>query len=122
MRILIVKSTKQIVFSSTAATEGTLLQNAINIGYSKDDVEERFVTLQEYEVAKSEDPVYHAQVQAEVDAKSAEAAKQQAFIDNLPTWQQVSDAIDGVNTIAGLKVVVKKLARVVYWLARNSLS
>ena len=34
--------------------------------------------------------------------------------------QEVSDAIDGVSTIAGLKVVVKKLARVVYWMAKNT--
>jgi len=47
------------------------------------------------------------------------AAKAQAFIDNLPSWSEISAAIDGVSTIAGLKVVVKKLARVVYWLAKD---
>ena len=47
------------------------------------------------------------------------AAKAQALINNLPTWQEVADAIDAVTTIGGLKVVVKKIARVVYWLAKD---
>jgi hypothetical protein len=58
-----------------------------------------------------------------IDARLAEeariVAKQQALIDNLPSWQQVSDAIDSATTIAALKVIVKKIARVVYWLAKN---
>jgi hypothetical protein len=58
-----------------------------------------------------------------IDARLAEeaaiAAKHQALIDNLPSWQQVSDAIDSATTIAALKVIVKKIARVVYWIAKN---
>lgn len=53
-------------------------------------------------------------------AELALVQKEKDIVDNLPTWQQVSDAIDAVSTIAGLKVVVKKIARVVYWLAKNS--
>lgn len=46
-------------------------------------------------------------------------AKAQAFLDNLPSWQEVSDAIDAATTIAACKVILKRLARVVYWLARD---
>jgi hypothetical protein len=56
----------------------------------------------------------------ELAQEAAIAQRAQDIIDGLPTWQRVSDAIDAVSTIAGLKVVVKKLARVVYWLAKNS--
>lgn len=61
--------------------------------------------------------------QAVIDAIAAEeariAAKAQAIIDNLLSWQQVSDAIDGATTIAAIKVIIKKMARIVYWLAKD---
>lgn len=57
-----------------------------------------------------------ARIAAEV---AAMAAKAQAIIDNLPTWQAISDAIDAATTIAAIKIIIKKLARVVYWLAKN---
>ena len=47
-------------------------------------------------------------------AEALQEAKAQAIIDNLPDWQQVSNAIDSATTIAALKVITKKLARVVY--------
>ena len=60
-------------------------------------------------------------VEAEQQAvKNAELAKTQEIIDNLPDWQQVSNAIDSATTIAALKVITKKIARVVYIIARNN--
>jgi hypothetical protein len=54
------------------------------------------------------------------DAVAAlEATKAQAISDNLPSWTEVDDAITAATTIATLKVIVRKLARVVYWLAKN---
>ena len=47
--------------------------------------------------------------------------KQQAIIDNLPSWQAVSNAIDAATTIAKLQAIIKKMARVEYWLAKNTL-
>ena len=47
------------------------------------------------------------------------ALKAQEIEDNLPTWQQISDAIDNATTVAALKVIVKKMARILYWLAKN---
>lgn len=57
-----------------------------------------------------------AQDQAEADRI---AAKAQAIIDNLPTWQEIDDAITAATTIAGLKVIIRKMARVLYWIARD---
>ncbi len=39
---------------------------------------------------------------------------------NLPTWSQVSNAIDNANNLSDAKVILKKLARVVYLMAKNS--
>lgn len=47
--------------------------------------------------------------------------KKQAVIDNLPSWSVVSNAIDAADTLAKLKVIVKKMARVQYWLAKGTL-
>ena len=60
-------------------------------------------------------PQIEADQIAEKDAVEAlQAAKQRALVDNLPSWTQVSNAIDSATTIAALKVITKKLARVVY--------
>lgn len=120
MRICIVKSTKHILEMQSHATEGTLIQNALNAGYTLDQVEENVVDAAGYASALAEDPVWIAE-QAAIQAKADfEATKLQEIADNLPTWKQVSDAIDGVTTIAGLKIVVKKIAKIVYLLAKNS--
>ena len=62
--------------------------------------------------------------QATVDAWAAQEALQsqriQEIIDNLPPWLQVSNAVDNISNLAGAKVFLKKLARVVYWLAKNT--
>ena len=54
--------------------------------------------------------------QAVLDA----ATKAQAIIDNLPSWAEIDAAIEAATTIAAMKVIVRKMARVVYWLAKNS--
>jgi hypothetical protein len=58
-----------------------------------------------------------------VNARLAEeariAAKEQALIDNLPSWSQVDTAITNIANLADAKVFIKKLARVVYWLAKD---
>lgn len=61
--------------------------------------------------------------QAELDAQAARdaaaAQKLQDIANNLPSWTEIEAAIEAVTSIAGLKVMVKRLARVVYWLARD---
>lgn len=59
-------------------------------------------------------------IQAMRDAEIAkQAAKAQAIIDNLPSWSAVNTAIDNATTLAQMKVIVKKMAIVLYWLAKN---
>ena len=38
----------------------------------------------------------------------------------LPSWSQVETYLDGLANLAEAKVALKKIARVVYWLAKNS--
>jgi hypothetical protein len=47
-------------------------------------------------------------------------AKEQAIIENLPTWSQVDAAITAISSLAEAKAFMKKLARVVYWDVKNS--
>lgn len=50
----------------------------------------------------------------------AEYQKDKDIRDNLPSWQTVSNAIDNATTLSEMKAIVKKMARVLYWLAKNS--
>jgi len=47
------------------------------------------------------------------------AKMQQDIADNLPAWAQVQAAINSINTLQQAKVFLKKLTRIVYWLAKN---
>jgi hypothetical protein len=70
-----------------------------------------------------EDPNKAAILAAEAAAAQAEAdriaAKAQALIDNLPTWTQVDTAITNIANLADAKNFIRKLTRVVYWLAKD---
>jgi hypothetical protein len=48
-----------------------------------------------------------------------ERAKFQAIETNLPSWSQVETYLDGVSNLTEAKAALKKIARVVYWLAKN---
>lgn len=39
---------------------------------------------------------------------------------NLPSWDQVQTAIQNANTLADLRAILLKMARVLYWLAKNT--
>jgi len=69
------------------------------------------------------DPNKDAILAAEAAARQAEAdriaAKAQALIDNLPSWSQVDTAVTNIANLADAKVFIRKLARVVYWLAKD---
>lgn len=49
------------------------------------------------------------------------AAKTQSFNENLPSWIAVETAVDNIANLADAKSFLKKLARVVYWLAKDSI-
>lgn len=82
-------------------------------------------------LTQKDDPSY--MTRAERDAcKSAEqvaleeavaakiAAKTTAISGCFPSWDKVSTAVDDIASLADAKVFLKKLVRVVYWLARDS--
>lgn len=62
--------------------------------------------------------------QPTVDAYLAQEALQdlrtKELVENLPNWLRVSNAVDNISSLAGAKAFLKKLARVVYWLAKNT--
>ncbi len=58
---------------------------------------------------------YNTRQSAEIVA----AAKTQAFIDNLPSWDAVNTAVTNISNLADAKAFIRKLARIVYWIARD---
>uniref|UniRef100_A0A6M3XLK7 Uncharacterized protein n=1 Tax=viral metagenome TaxID=1070528 RepID=A0A6M3XLK7_9ZZZZ len=120
MRICIVKATKHIIEMQSHATAGTLIGNAVNAGYSLDDIEEREVDEAGYEAAKVVDPQWIAEQQAIADKEAAQAAKAQAFLDNLPSWAIVDQAVTNISDLPSAKAFIRKLARVVYGLVRDN--
>lgn len=56
----------------------------------------------------------------EMELSAQVAVKAQAFTDNLSSWAAVESTIDNIANLAEAKAFLKKLARVVYWLAKNT--
>lgn len=54
-----------------------------------------------------------------IEIKAMTAARQDAIETNLPSWTQVETALDGISNLAEAKTALKKIARVVYWLAKG---
>lgn len=103
---------KLIEFQSGKPDGAVMIQNAVTAGYLRDDVEVVEVTAAELQTLDEQDPVYQAQ-QAKAQARS------QAIADNLPSWAVVSGRIDDIATLDDAKNYIRKLSRVVYWLAKN---
>jgi hypothetical protein len=120
MRICIVKATNQIIEMQSSAVVGTLTRNATIQGYNTDDIEEREVTPEEYKAALNLDPITIAMREAETAARELKQTKLTSIQDNLPSWNVVSNAVDNITNLAEAKTYLKKLSRVVYWLAKNS--
>lgn len=120
MLICILKSTNRILEMQSGAVAGTLIKNALAQGYKETDIIEKEVTPLEYQEALKIDPAMIAATAAEEAAKTLEQTKLAAIQDNLPDWATIKTAIENATTITALKVIILKLARVVYWLAKNS--
>jgi hypothetical protein len=120
MLICIVKATNQIIEMQSCATLGTLIGNAIAQGYNTEDIEEREVTPEEYKAALNLDPITIAMREAKTAARELKQTKLASIQDNLPSWNVVSNTIDNITNLAEAKTYLKKLSRVVYWLAKNS--
>ena len=54
---------------------------------------------------------------AVANSQESKAADIQA---NMPSWNQVESYLDGLANLAEAKLALKKIARVVYWLAKNT--
>lgn len=119
MLICINRETKRIIEMQSGAIPGTLIQNAVNAGFAPQEIEEREVDEAGYAAALAEDPVEIAALAARAAEAAAQEVKIQAFLDNLPSWAAVSRAVDNISNLAGAKVYLKKLSRVVYWIARD---
>ena len=65
-----------------------------------------------------------AETAAEISARDAQAVenalKAADYLANLPSWAQVETAITNIANLADAKGFLKKLTRVVYWLAKNT--
>jgi len=59
-------------------------------------------------------------IDAHAATVAANAAKLQEIADNLPSWTQVSTAVDDIANLADAKAFIKKLSRCVYLDLKNS--
>jgi penicillin V acylase-like amidase (Ntn superfamily) len=59
----------------------------------------------------------HEEVLNEIAARNT--ARYQEIEDNLPSWSQVETALDNISNLTEAKAALKKIARVVYYLAKN---
>ena len=95
----------------------TLKQNALNAGHLEAGIEVKWVSDAEYQALKDADP---DEIAAKAAREALQAAKQQALVDNLPSWTQVDTAINNIANLADAKAFIKKLSRVVYLDLKNS--
>jgi len=122
MRVCIEKATGRLIEAQSGGETqehlDTLLQNAINAGYNEDNIEAKFIPDKDLHalIESSKTPEQLAAERAEADRLEAKA---QAFIDNLPSWDIVSTAVDNIGSLADAKAFLMKLARIVYWLAKD---
>ena len=65
------------------------------------------------------DAILQARAGVIAQREADQAQKAQDIIDNLPSWAQVETAVDNIANLADAKAFIKKLSRIVYWLARN---
>jgi hypothetical protein len=107
MRICILKTSGKLLEAQSLATEGTLIRNALNAGYTFDQVEERVITDAEFEAMLDSSP--------DVIAKEAlEAQRLQDIIAAFPNWatvkakfDQADAALAAATTLAQVKPIVQ---------------
>ena len=56
MRVCVEKSTGKLIEMQSAATAGTLIQNALNAGFAEADIEEKEVTPEEWQAIQDAQP------------------------------------------------------------------
>lgn len=141
MRICVLKATGKLLEAQGVATEGTLIRNAINAGYVEADIEERvlsdadFATLiaslpeviakAQAEATKTADIMAHlpdwATVQAKFDQGTTALDKAATDLAAATTLAAVRPVVGSIITVLkGLVTVTLGMARVLYWLVKNS--
>lgn len=116
MRVCTEKTTGKLIESQSGGDTQdhlkTLIDNAVRAGYDIDDIEARFVDEDEFRGMIAALPPTEQQLilmQKEMEIES-----------NIPTWDIVESSIENIGSLADAKVFLKRLSRVVYWLAKNS--
>ena len=92
----------------------TLRQNALNSGYLDEDIEVKWVTADEYETLKANDPQEIAITAAKEQEDLIKASIEQEVALKLPTWATVETTVNNISSLAEAKTFLLKLARVTY--------
>ncbi len=82
----------------------------------------RFVAIVDGQVVidPNRDAILAAEAAAAAQAAVDAIQRTQDIANNLPSWAQVQTAINNIANLADAKVFLGKLARIVYWLAKNT--
>jgi hypothetical protein len=110
-----VKETNKIIGLQYSSAEGKLIQDAISKGYKSGDIEEKYISDNDFRKIKSSIPINVITKAAIVSRE----IKNKTINGNLPSWAEVEKGIDNAKTIQDLQKIIKKMARVIYWLAKD---
>ena len=88
MRICTEKSTGKILEMQSDATEGTLIQNAVNAGYVSTDVEEKVITAGEWATLNAPS---QEEIDAQVAAEARLAVLNSKLIDDSITFEEMKE-------------------------------
>ncbi|MFA5037878.1 MAG: hypothetical protein WC479_11975 [Candidatus Izemoplasmatales bacterium] len=76
--------------------------------------------VQQYLTANRDEIIRNASKAEEFSLLETEQTKKESAIaSNLPSWSQVSTVVHSISSLAGAKAFLMKLARVVYWIAKD---
>lgn len=63
---------------------------------------------------------YTEEIKAMMEEVSTRESRRQTYLhENFPAWAAVSDAVDAAFSNTAQRTLIKRLCRVVYWLAKN---
>ena len=96
-RVCLEKSTGKLVeYQSGDAPLGILVKNAINAGYKKEDVEEKYITKEEWKIIREEQidkPARDKAKEKELERKQKEQAIKQKLNLSEQDWQDLKEAL-----------------------------
>ena len=96
-RVCLEKSTDKLIeYQSGDAPLGTLTENAVNAGYKKEDVEEKYITSEEWKIIKEEQidkPAQGKAKQKETERKQKETEVKQILNLTDEQFQKLKEAL-----------------------------